>query len=141
MKTSARNAFHCQVVSVTRASVNAEVELKVTDTRRIVAVITRHSADELQLSAGRNVVALVKSSFVLLAHIDDAARLSVRNRLDGTVVDRVDGGVNTEIDIDIGDGKTLTSVITRHSADALGLQVGEAVSALFDAGHVILLVD
>jgi molybdate transport system regulatory protein len=141
MKTSARNAFRCQVVAVTRAPVNAEVELQVTDTRRIVAVITRHSADELQLAPGRSVIALVKSSFVLLACMDDAARLSVRNRLDGTVVDRVDGGVNTEIDIDIGGGKTLTSVITRRSADALGLHAGESVTALFDAGHVILLVD
>jgi molybdate transport system regulatory protein len=141
MKTSARNAFHCQVVSITRASVNAEVELQVTDTRRIVAVITRHSADELRLVAGRSVIALVKSSFVLLARMNNAAGLSVRNRLDGTVTDRVDGGVNTEIDIDIGGGKTLTSVITRHSADALELSVGDAISALFDAGHVILLVD
>jgi molybdate transport system regulatory protein len=141
MKTSARNAFRCQVVAVTRAPVNAEVELQVTDTRRIVAVITSHSAEELRLAPGRSVIALVKSSFVLLARLDDAAHLSVRNRLDGTVVDRVDGGVNTEIDIDIGGGKTLTSVITRRSADALGLRVGESVSALFDAGHVILLAD
>ena len=120
---------------------NAEVELQVTDTRRIVAVITRHSADELRLVAGRSVIALVKSSFVLLARMNNAAGLSVRNRLDGTVTDRVDGGVNTEIDIDIGGGKTLTSVITRHSANALELSVGDAISALFDAGHVILLVD
>jgi molybdate transport system regulatory protein len=141
MKTSARNAFHCQVAALTRAAVNAEVELQLTDTRRIIAVVTRHSADELRLTPGRNVIAIVKSSFVLLARMDDAARLSVRNRLDGTVVDRVDGGVNTEIDIDIGGGKTLTSVITRHSADALGLVAGEPVSGLFDAGHVILLVD
>jgi molybdate transport system regulatory protein len=141
MKTSARNAFHCQVISVTRAPVNAEVELQITDTRRIVAVITRRSADELQLVPGRSAIALVKSSFILLARLDDAARLSVRNRLDGTVLVRVDGGVNSEIDIDIGGGKTLTSVITRHSADALSLQPGEVVSALFDAGHVILLVD
>jgi len=141
MKTSARNAFHCKVVSVRRAPVNAEVELQVTDTRRIVAVITRQSADELKLTPGRSAIALVKSSFVLLARMDDAARLSVRNRLDGTVVDRVDGGVNSEIDIDIGGGKTLTSVITRHSADALALRPGETVTALFDAGHVILLVD
>lgn len=49
------------------------------------------------------------------------------------------GGVNTEIEI--GGGKTLTSVITRRSADALGLHAGESVSALFDASHVILLVD
>jgi molybdate transport system regulatory protein len=83
----------------------------------------------------------VKSSFVLLARIDEAAHLSVRNRLDGTVLDRVDGGVNTEIGIDIGGGKTLTSVITRHSADALGLRTGEPVSALFDAGHIILVAD
>lgn len=141
MKTSARNAFHCKVLDVTRAPVNAEVELQVTDASRIVAVITRHSADELQLTPGRSVIAMVKSSFVLLARIDDAARLSVRNRLTGTVLDRVDGGVNTEVKVDIGGGKTLTSVITRHSADDLGLRVGEPVSALFDAGHVILVVD
>jgi molybdate transport system regulatory protein len=139
--SSARNAFHCKVVAITRAAVNADVELQVTDTSRIIAVITRHSADELQLTPGRSVIAIVKSSFVLLARIDEAAHLSVRNRLDGTVLDRVDGGVNTEIGIDIGGGKTLTSVITRHSADALGLRTGEPVSALFDAGHIILVAD
>jgi molybdate transport system regulatory protein len=141
MKTSARNAFHCKVVSIKRASVNAEIELQVTDTSRIVAVITRHSADDLGLAPGRSVIAMVKSSFVLLARMNEGARLSVRNRVDGTVLDRVDGGVNTEIDIDIGGGKTLTSVITRQSADTLGLRTGEPVSALFDAGHVILVVD
>src|SRR5262249_16257018 len=130
-----------RVVAVKRAPVNAEVELQVSDTTRIVAVITRHSADALHLAPGRSVIALVKSSFVLLARVDDAARLSVRNCLDGTVIYRVDGGVNTEIDVDIGSGKTLTSIITRHSADALGLYPGEVISALFDAGHVILLVD
>jgi molybdate transport system regulatory protein len=44
MKTSARNAFHCEVAAVTRAAVNAQVELQVTDTSRIFAVITRQSA-------------------------------------------------------------------------------------------------
>jgi molybdate transport system regulatory protein len=141
MKTSARNAFHCEVVAVTRAAVNAEVELRVTDSSRIFAVITRQSADDLQLAPGRSVIALVKSSFVLLARLDDVTRVSVQNRLDGSVLGRVDGGVNTELEIDIGGGKTLTSVITRHSADALGLREGEPVSALFDSGHVILVVD
>jgi molybdate transport system regulatory protein len=141
MKTSARNAFHCEVAAVTRAAVNAQVELQVTDTSRIFAVITRQSADDLQLAHGRCVIALVKSSFVMPAHLGDAMRVSVQNRLDGTVLDRVDGGVNAEIEIDIGGGKTLTSVITRHSADELSLRTGEPVSALFDAGHVILVVD
>jgi molybdopterin-binding protein len=40
MKTSARNAFHREVAAVTRAAVNAQVELLVTDTSRIFAVLT-----------------------------------------------------------------------------------------------------
>lgn len=39
---------------------------------------------------------------MLLARLDGVTRVSVQNRLDGTVRDRVDGGVNTEIEIDIG---------------------------------------
>ena len=141
MKTSARNAFHCQVTAITTAAVNAEVTLRVTGDASIVAVITRHSVDDLALAPGREVVALIKSGFVILARAAEAPRLSVANRLAGTVLERVDGGVNSEITVDIGDGKTLTSVITRHSADALDLQPGVAVIALFDAAHVILAVD
>jgi molybdate transport system regulatory protein len=141
MKTSARNALHGRITGITRAAVNAEIALQVTATSSIVAVITSHSVEDLRLSAGRDVIALVKSSFVILARAEDAPRLSVANRLSGTVLDRVDGGVNTEIVVDIGDGKTLTSVITRHSADALALQPGVPVIALFDAAHVILAVD
>ncbi len=141
MKTSARNALHCRVTDITSAAVNAEVTLRVTAASSIVAVITSHSVDELGLACGRDVVALIKSSFVILARAEEAPRLSVANLVPGTVLDRVDGGVNSEIVIDIGDGKTLTSVITRHSADALGLQEGVAVIALFDAAHVILAVD
>jgi molybdate transport system regulatory protein len=141
MKTSARNALHCRVSGITRAAVNAEVALRLTASSGIIAVITSHSVDELGLAPGRDVVALIKSSFVILARAEDAPLLSVANRVPGTVLDRVDGGVNSEIVIDIGDGKTLASVITRHSADALGLREGVAVVALFDAAHVILAVD
>jgi molybdopterin-binding protein len=46
-----------------------------------------------------------------------------------------------EIGTDIGGGKTLTSVITGHNVDARDLRTGKRVSALFDAGHVVLVVD
>jgi molybdopterin-binding protein len=49
----------------------------------------------LQLAPGHGVIALVKSSYVLLAHLDDATRFSVQNRLEGIVLGRVDGCVNT----------------------------------------------
>ncbi len=141
MKTSARNAFHCEVVAVTRAAVNAQVELLVTDTSRIFAVITRQSADDLQLAPGRSVIALIKSSFVLLARLDGRdARLGAEPA--GWHCARPRGWRRQHRDRDRHwGGKTLTSVTTRHSADALGLRTGEPVSALFDAGHVILVVD
>ncbi len=141
MKTSARNALHCRVTGITRAAVNAEIALQITASTSIVAVITSHSVDDLALAPGREVVALIKSSFVILAPADETPRLSVANRLNGTVLERTDGGVNSEITVDIGDGKTLTAVITRHSAEALGLHSGGTVVALFDAAHVILAVD
>ncbi|MTJ83533.1 MAG: LysR family transcriptional regulator [Telmatospirillum sp.] len=141
MKTSARNAFRCTVTSVRTAPVNVEVTLSVSPGNVIVAVITRDSARDLGIVEGRDAVALIKSSFVLLAAGEADPAVSTRNRIKGTVIHRVDGGVNSEIVLDIGGGKTLTSVITRDSADALSLAKGDPAWALFKASHVILAVD
>jgi molybdate transport system regulatory protein len=141
MKTSARNAFRCQVTDIRWAPVNVEVTLKVSEENSIVAVVTKDSAQDLGLVPGREAVALVKSSFVMLARGDVLPRVSARNLIWGTVVDRIDGGVNSEIVLDIGAGKTLTAVITKESADELPLVVGDRACALFKASHVILAVD
>lgn len=141
MKTSARNAFRCEVVEVRRAPVNVEVKLRVSDANHIVAIVTNDSVEELGLAVGREVVALVKSSFIMLARGDVLPRVSARNLMWGEVVERIDGGVNSEIILDIGDGKTLTAVITRESAEELPLVVGDRACALFKASHVILAVD
>ena len=141
MKTSARNAFMCEVLEVNRAAVNVEVTMRVTDTNVITAVITNYSATDLGIEARKEVMALIKSSFIMLARADDMPRVSARNRISGVVVERHDGGVNSEVTLDIGGGKTLTAVITRESADTLPLLVGDRACALFKASHVILAVD
>ncbi len=141
MKTSARNAFRCQVTEIQWAPVNVEVTLKVSDENSIVAVITKDSARELGLAPGREAVALIKSSFVMLARGDFLPRVSARNLIWGVVIERIDGGVNSEIVLDIGNGKTLTAVITKESAEELPLTVGDRACALFKASHVILAVD
>jgi molybdate transport system regulatory protein len=141
MKTSARNAFRCDVIEVKRAPVNVEVVLRLSETSLIVAVITNDSADELGIVPGREVMALVKSSFVMLAPADSMPRVSTLNQIVGTVIGRTDGGVNSEIVLDIGDGKTLTSVVTKDSADALPIRIGDRVCAFFMASQVILATD
>jgi len=141
MKTSARNVFRCTVTEVRRAPVNVEVVLKVSDAHSIIAVVTNDSADDLGLEIGREAVALVKASFVMLARADDGLKLSTPNRIAGTVLERIDGGVNSEIVLDIGGGKTLVSVVTRAGADEFPLHPGDQVCAFFNTSQVILAVD
>jgi molybdate transport system regulatory protein len=40
-------------------------------------------------------------------------KISTPNQIPGTVLERTDGGVNSEIAVDIGGGKTLVSIISR----------------------------
>jgi molybdate transport system regulatory protein len=71
----------------------------------------------------------------------EGLRTSARNQIPGVVATREDGAVNSEIGLDIGGGKTLTATITLESAESLELRVGDAVTALIKAPHVILAVE
>ncbi len=141
MRLSARNAFHCKIVEIKPARVNVEVKLEVSPGVFIFALVTNRSLTELDLTAGRNVVALVNSTSVMLASTNEAMRISARNRIKGKVVDRVDGGVDCEITLDIGHGKTIDAVITQQGADDVGVDVGTEVFAIFKTSHVILAAD
>lgn len=65
-------------------------------------------------------------------------KTTARNQLYG-VVSRVKKGiVNSEIELDIGNNATITSVVTNDSADALGFEVGEEAYAIVKASWIIL---
>jgi len=141
MRTSARNALRGKVKNVIDGAVNAEVVVDIGQGLEIAAVITRHSVEDLGLATGSEVVALIKSSFPILVAGDAPIRASARNRLAGTVVSLDDGAVNSEVALEVADGKTLVATITRGSVDALGLKVGDRATALIKASHVILAVE
>ena len=141
MKTSARNAFRGVVKAVELGQVNAEVTLTITDDVEIVSIITNTSVADLGLAPGREAMALIKSSFVILADGDGPVRTSARNRLAGVVCRHEVGAVNDEVVLDLGQGKTITAIITRGSGEAMRLKVGDKAQALIKASHVILAVD
>ncbi|MGC1305079.1 MAG: TOBE domain-containing protein, partial [Caulobacteraceae bacterium] len=141
MKTSARNAFRGVVSAVHEGAVNCEVTLKVSDAVEIIALVTKASLAELELEVGKPAVALVKSSFVILAPGDEPLRTSARNRLVGVVVQHETGAVNDEIVLELDTGKTLTATVTRESGETLPLKVGDKAQALIKASHVILAVE
>ena len=140
MKTSARNALRGVVSDITPGAVSGEVTLSLGDSVAITAMLTRRSIEDLQLEVGKPAIALIKASFVILAK-GTGLRTSARNQIPGVVLEREDGAVNSEVSLDIGGGKTLVATITLESAQSLGIAVGDAITALVKAPHVILAVE
>jgi len=68
-------------------------------------------------------------------------KTSARNHFHGDVVALRAGAVNDEVEIDIGDGQTIVAIVTRESAEALGLAVGAKAFALVKASSVLLATD
>ncbi|WP_049986933.1 TOBE domain-containing protein [Halobellus rufus] len=64
--------------------------------------------------------------------------LSARNRLTGTVKSVNADEIMAEIVVELGDGETITSTITRGSADRLGLAEGDEVDAVIKASEVMI---
>jgi molybdopterin-binding protein len=63
---SARNRFRGVVRSVEVDGLLAKVEIDVTEPARVVAIITRESAEELGLKAGISATGIVKSTSVMV---------------------------------------------------------------------------
>lgn len=70
MRVSARNVFPAIVRQVKLGSISAEILLEIAPNVEAVSVITRSSAEALQLKAGRHAYVTIKSSDVMVA-VDD----------------------------------------------------------------------
>ncbi|HEU4846095.1 MAG TPA: TOBE domain-containing protein [Burkholderiaceae bacterium] len=138
MQTSARNQFSGTVTALQKGAVNDEVVLEIMGGQHIVATITRDSCDSLGLQVGVAAFALVKASSVIVVTDAAGARFSARNQLAGTVARLQPGAVNTEVSITLPGGGTIAAIITRDSAEQLGLAVGAPATAIFKASSVIL---
>jgi molybdopterin-binding protein len=68
-------------------------------------------------------------------------KISARNILKGTVKKVEHGAVNTEVVIDLSAGLEVVSIITRNSAERLGLVVGKEVAAIIKATDVMVATD
>ncbi len=66
LRFSARNQLKAKVKSVKLGSVMAEVIVELADGQQIVSAITRTSAESLNLKEGDDVVAIIKSTEVMI---------------------------------------------------------------------------
>jgi molybdopterin-binding protein len=68
-------------------------------------------------------------------------KISARNILKGKVKEVKPGVVNAEVTVELPGGIQVVSVITKESADNLGLAKGKEVYAVIKASNVMIAVD
>jgi molybdopterin-binding protein len=67
MKISARNMLKGKVKQIKSGAVNTEVIIELTGGGQVVSVITKESAENLELAVGKQVYAVIKASHVMIA--------------------------------------------------------------------------
>ncbi len=136
MRISACNELAGSVSDMKKGRVTTNVRISAGG-HAITAVIATSSVEEMALTTGDAVRVLFREVDVLVMKGDGAERVSASNRIEGRVVDIRKGNVTAEIAIDTG-GRTITAVIARSSAEAMGLDVGDPVTAMFREIDVVL---
>ena len=66
MKISSRNVFIVKVKQFTDVIVNYEVIIELPGGVEVVSIITKHSAEVLELAVGKEIYAVIKASDVMI---------------------------------------------------------------------------
>ncbi|WP_018609639.1 TOBE domain-containing protein [Uliginosibacterium gangwonense] len=138
MKISARNTFEGKISALNVGPVSAEVEIITQGGDKLIATITQGSAQSLGLAVGKEVIALIKASNVMVMTDGSGVKLSARNCLSGKVKKLVPGPVSAEVIIALPGGAEIFASVTREATDELGLKEGSVATAVIKASSVII---
>jgi molybdate transport system regulatory protein len=136
MQISARNQIIGKIIDINLGSVNAQITLELKSGKQLVSIITLSSVDNLGLNLNDEVIALIKSSNVLIS-TDTDLKISARNTLRGKIENINKGDVNSEVTIDV-DGDKVVTVLTTSSLENLNLKVGLEVDAIIKASDIMI---
>ena len=137
MKLSSRNKFIGKVTDVTRGAVNGIVKIELSNGQHITSSITLEAIDDLDITVGKEVTAIIKSTSVLIGR--GQLTLSARNKLSGTIIDINRGAVNAIVKVELPSNVVISSSITLEAVDELDLTVGTEVTAVVKASEVLIM--
>lgn len=138
MKTTARNQLAGIVKSVEIGPVSAQVSIALKSGDEVTATLTSAAAQRLKLKKGKEALALIKASAIVLVTDFAGWQLSARNQLAGTVSRIERGAVSSLVVLTLPGGTLLTASVTNEGVEALDLQVGTPATAVFKAYSVII---
>jgi len=138
VRTSARNQLIGTIRHIQAGAVNDEITLQTDEGVTIVSTITHVSAQNLELVVGRRAMAFIKAPSVMIGLPDPGMKLSARNQLEGTIGHILEGAVQAEVGVDLGDATRITAMISIQSVRATNLAVGQPACAIFESSSVLL---
>ena len=137
MKLSARNQFAGKVAKVEEGAVNGIVTIDVKGTP-VTATISMNAIKELGLAEGKDAVAVIKATEVMVA--TGGVTLSARNKFAGKIAAVEKGAVNDIVKIDTAFG-TVSATISDSAVAELGLEAGKEAVAVVKATSVMVGVE
>lgn len=137
-QVSIRNRLACTVHSIKKGKVNSIVTLSLGENLQIRASITQESVQNLQLTPGKRVIALIKASSIRFGALGKTPEPAISNQVTGTLSRIVKDTTMVEVQLALDEGRTLTGTIDRASFDALGKKEGDQAVALFPENQVML---
>lgn len=140
MKTSSRNAYPGKITAVIPGPLNDEVEVTLESGEKIYSQLSHASLQNLSLAEGKEAVALIKATEIMLVADDNEYVFSCRNQYTGKVVKLVRGFVNGEVLIQTPSGMEINATVTLEGVNRLRLERGCTVVAMFKAPNVLVAV-
>jgi len=135
LQTSARNQLFGTIVQRDAQTVQQHVEVLLADgATRIKAALTEQSANRLELTAGKEVLVLIKAPWIEVTQ----SASNADNQLAGTLSELVKGDSHSEALITLPGGETLCATLTNSRTEEQNLQPGMTVTAHFNADRVII---
>ena len=135
LQTSARNQLFGTVMQRDAQSVQQHVDVLLADGTTLIKVaLTEQSANRLELTAGKEVLVLIKAPWVDVTQAASGAD----NQLNGTLAQLEKGETHSEVLITLASNETLCATLANERVDQQKLQVGQAVTAHFNADRVII---
>ena len=137
MQISARNQIIGTIEKISLGAVNSEIQMKLKSGKSIVSIITNSSVENLGLAINDEVVAVIKSSNVLLS-TQTNLKLSARNSLNGNIEEINIGSVNAEVVVNIGNEDKIVAIVTINSIENMGLKIGASVDVIIKASDIMI---
>lgn len=138
MQISARNQLKGTVDSVKEGAVSAIVTLKTQNGEKITATISMESVKELGLTPGKEAVAVIKATEVMIGIGE--MQISARNQLSGEIIGLTKGAVNTIVSLKTEQGSAVSATISNLAVEELRLVQGTKVKAIIKATSVMISI-